>query len=83
MQITYLRFTALFVKICSSEIKCYYEKRDECYEKPYEFQRKRTKTGHDLQTFVLQNCLWVNESQKQVLQKIIFSLIRQYSFQVK
>ena len=41
--------------------KCYYEKRYECYEK----------TGHDLQKFDLQNCFWVNESQKEVLQKFL------------
>ena len=50
---------ALFSKIWSTKTKCYYEKRYECYEK----------TGHDLQKFDLQNCFWVNESQKQVLQK--------------
>ena len=30
------------------------------------FQKKRT-TGHVLQKFVLQNCFWINESQKQGL----------------
>ena len=38
----------LFANICSAKIKCYYEKRYECYEKLYDFQRKCTKTGHDL-----------------------------------
>ena len=63
---------ALFAKICSAKIKCSYEKRYECYEKLYDFQRKRTKTGDDLQKFVPQNYFWVNESQKQVLQKKFF-----------
>ena len=33
MRITFLRFTAIFAKICFAKIKCYYEKRYECYEK--------------------------------------------------
>ena len=40
MPITFLRFTALFAKICSAKIKCYYEKRYECYEKLKENTQK-------------------------------------------
>ena len=47
----------LFANICSAKIKCYYEKRYECHEKLYDFQIKLTETGHNLQKFVLRNCL--------------------------